>query len=77
VRILAIKLSSLGDLFHALPAVHAVKTGLDATVDWVTQPVYADLVRCFSDVDRVIEFPRRRLLSRVRIVRARAAGGTL
>lgn len=58
-RILVIKLSSLGDLFHALPAVHGLKTGLHATLDWVTQPEYAEVVSCFPDVDRVIPFPRR------------------
>ncbi len=63
-RILVIKLSSLGDLFHALPTVHLLKAGLSATVDWVTQPEYVELVRCFTDVDRVIAFPRRRFIRR-------------
>ena len=61
-RILVIKLSSLGDLFHALPTVRQLKQGLNATVDWVTQTAYVDLVRCFPDVDRVIAFPRRDVL---------------
>ncbi|MFH0908366.1 MAG: glycosyltransferase family 9 protein [bacterium] len=60
-RILVIKLSSLGDLFHALPAVHAIKQGTGASIDWVTQPEYVDLVQCFADIDRVIAFPRRAL----------------
>jgi len=38
--------------------VHALKTGLGATIDWVTQPAYVEVVRHFSDVDRVIAFPR-------------------
>jgi len=59
MKILVIKLSSLGDLCHALPAVHAVRQGLGGTADWVTQPAYADLVRCFDDVQRVLVFPRR------------------
>ena len=58
-RILIVKLSSLGDLIHALPAVHCLKTGLDAEIDWVVHPAYADLARCFSDVSRVLTFPRR------------------
>ena len=61
-RILVVKLSSLGDHFHALPAVHGLKTALDATIDWVTQPEYEALVRCFIDVDRVITFPRKRFV---------------
>ena len=58
-RILVVKLSSLGDLFHALPAVHNLKAASGATVDWLVQPAYHDLVRCFRDVDRVLTFPRR------------------
>lgn len=53
-RVLVVKLSSLGDLFHALPTVHCLKAGLQATVDWVVHPAYQELVACFADVDRVI-----------------------
>lgn len=59
MRVLIVKLSSLGDLFHALPAVHILKTGLGAEIDWVTQKEYVELVQCFTDVDRVIPFYRR------------------
>lgn len=58
-RILVIKLSSLGDIAHALPAVRALKERTGAEIDWVTQPEYAGLLACGSDVGRVIEFPRR------------------
>lgn len=59
--VLIIKLSSLGDLFHALPTVHALKEGLHAEIDWVTQPEYEPLIRHFDDVDNVICFPRNNL----------------
>ena len=59
-RVLIVKLSSLGDIFHALPAVHQLKTGLNAAIDWVTQMNYVDLVGHFPDVERVIGFPRKR-----------------
>jgi heptosyltransferase I len=62
-RILIIKLSSFGDIFHALPTVNNLKIALDAEVDWVTQPEYVDLVRCFPMVSRVIPFPRRQFLT--------------
>lgn len=58
-RLLVVKLSSLGDVLHALPAVHALKLGLNAAIDWVTQTPYVDLVRCCPDVERVIVFDRR------------------
>ena len=66
MRILIVKLSSIGDLFHAMPTVHALKAGLGCTVDWAVQPEYADLVRCFSDVERVIPIPRRKVWGRMR-----------
>ncbi len=58
-RILVIKLSSLGDIAHALPAVRALKERTGAAVDWVVQPEYAPLLVLCPDVDRLIEFPRR------------------
>ena len=63
MKILVIKLSSLGDLFHTLPAVHNLKSGLEAEIDWVTQSEYVELVRCFSDVHRVIPFHRHAFFS--------------
>lgn len=61
MRILIIKMSSLGDLFHALPAVHALKTACNAEIDWVANDEYRELVCCFTDIDRVIPFPRQTL----------------
>lgn len=59
MQILIVKLSSLGDLFHALPAVHALRQGLGASVDWVTHTGYVEIVKRFSDVRHVIGFSRR------------------
>lgn len=73
-RVLIIKLSSLGDLFHALPAVRCLKVGLPATIDWVVHPAYRELIECFTDVDHVIPFTRDvrpgALLSDLRALRA-------
>lgn len=66
MRILIIKLSSLGDLFHALPSVHNLKVGLKAEIDWVVQSEYVDLVKCFDDVDRVIPFCRKSFFANMR-----------
>jgi len=57
--ILIVKMSSLGDLFHALPAAALLKEHLHAKIDWVTQPEYKDLVECFTVVDHVYTYPRR------------------
>lgn len=58
-RILVIKLSSLGDIAHALPAVRALKERTGAAIDWVVQPEYRSLLACCPDVERTIAFPRR------------------
>jgi lipopolysaccharide heptosyltransferase I len=56
---LIVRLSSMGDLFHALPAVHGLKAARGGAIDWVTQGEYAALVRCCADVRHVIPFARR------------------
>ncbi len=58
-RLLVVKMSSLGDVLHALPTIHAFKAAGVGAVDWVVQPEYADLARACPDIERVIEFPRR------------------
>ena len=58
-RVLVVKLSSMGDLLHALPTVRCLKAGLKAEIDWIVHPAYAELAGCFSDVSRVLTFPRR------------------
>jgi heptosyltransferase I len=70
MRILIIKLSSLGDVFHALPAVRNLKVELNASIDWVTTSAYVDLVSCFDDVDNVIGFPRNHFFKHFREFRA-------
>ena len=62
-KILIVKLSSLGDLFHALPAAKNLKEEMHAEIHWVTQPEYVDLVGSFPMVSRVISFPRRQMLA--------------
>lgn len=67
MKVLIVKLSSLGDLFHALPAVHNLKEGLGAEIHWVVADTYAGLLReCFTDVARVIPFRRRAFWSNLR-----------
>ncbi|MBQ3811465.1 MAG: hypothetical protein II839_11670, partial [Kiritimatiellae bacterium] len=57
-RILVVKLSSLGDTLHALPAVAEIAKRLDAEVDWAVQPAFAPLVERFACVTRVVRVPR-------------------
>lgn len=64
MRALVIKLSSLGDLFHALPAVARLQEATGADVDWVTNTAYTSLVSRFAPVNHVIGFPRHHFFSR-------------
>jgi lipopolysaccharide heptosyltransferase I len=58
-RLLIVRLSSLGDVLHSLPAAHNLRVATGAVMDWVVQSEYAELVRCFEGVDRVITTSRR------------------
>ena len=61
VRILIVKLSSLGDVVHAMPVVHDIRTALpEATIAWVVEPGFAPLVRRVDGVAEVIECALRR-----------------
>ena len=62
-RYLIVKLSSIGDIAHALPVARALKMRLpDAEIDWVAQPEYRPLLERCPDVSRIIPFPRRHFL---------------
>ena len=61
MRILIVKLSSLGDVVHAMPAVQDIRRALpQAQIDWVVERGFAPLVRRCDGVGRVIECELRR-----------------
>ncbi|PXW98771.1 heptosyltransferase-1 [Sphaerotilus hippei] len=61
MRILIVKLSSLGDVIHALPVVHdLLKVHPGAQIDWVVEPGFAPLVRRVAGIGRVLECAQRR-----------------
>lgn len=61
MKILIVKLSSLGDVVHAMPAVQDIRRAVPgAQIDWVVEPGFAPLVRRCEGVQRVIECPLRR-----------------
>jgi ADP-heptose:LPS heptosyltransferase len=60
-RFLIVRLGSLGDVVHAIPAVAALKRRHPASViDWVVDPRYVDLVRLVTPVSSVFPFDPRR-----------------
>jgi heptosyltransferase I len=55
LRVLVVKLSSLGDVVHTLPAVMDIQTHFpNAHIDWVVEPGFAPIVKACSAVHRVI-----------------------
>ncbi len=61
MRVLIVKLSSLGDVVHAMPVVHDIRGAFaGAVIDWVVEPAFAPLVRRVDGVHEAIECPLRR-----------------
>jgi heptosyltransferase I len=55
LNILIVKLSSLGDVVHTMPAVQDIRRALpQAQIDWVVEPAFAPLVQRCEGVHRVI-----------------------
>jgi heptosyltransferase I len=61
MRVLIVKLSSLGDVVHTLPVVADIRAARpDALVDWIVEPAFAPLVARVDGVAEVIECALRR-----------------
>ena len=61
MRILIVKLSSLGDVVHAMPAVQDIRAARpDAQIDWVTERGFVPLAQRCDGVRRVIACELRR-----------------
>jgi heptosyltransferase I len=59
-RFLLLRLGSLGDIVHALPAASALRdTFPDARIDWVVDPKWSRLLSGNPDITNVIEADRR------------------
>lgn len=61
MRVLIVKLSSLGDVVHTMPVVHDILAAHpDAVIDWVVEPSFAPLLRRVQGIGNVIECSLRR-----------------
>lgn len=61
MRILIVKLSSLGDVVHTMPVVHDILAAHPgAVIDWVVEPGFAPLLRRVDGIGSVIECALRR-----------------
>ena len=58
-RFLLVRMSSLGDLVHAIPAVPALRASFpDAKIDWLVDARWADLIKLVEGLDDVIALER-------------------
>ena len=61
MRILLVKLSSLGDIVHTLPVVQDILAAMpDAQIDWVVEKAFAPLLRQVHGLQRIIPCELRR-----------------
>ena len=60
-RVLLIKTSSMGDIVHNLPVVADIRRALpDATIDWVVEESYVELVGLATGLARILPVAQRR-----------------
>ena len=61
MRILLVKMSSMGDIVHNMPLVHDIKKKYpEATIDWVVEESFAELARLNPLINLVIPVGMRR-----------------
>lgn len=62
MKILIVKLSSIGDIVHALPALAIIRHQLpDAEIGWAVDSRYAEILRGNPMIDHLIEINTRKL----------------
>lgn len=60
MKILIVRLSSLGDILHLFPAISDLRCRYpDAEIHWLVEPAFAELAGWHDAVSRVIAFPLR------------------
>jgi len=69
-RILIIKLSSMGDVLHALPVLSDIKNylGEESQIDWVTEPGYSCLLKDHPHIDNLYTLPFRKYPGYIRSI---------
>lgn len=73
MKILIVRVSSLGDVVHNMPMVADIRRRFpDARIDWVVEEAYTDLVRLNDQVRTVLPFALRRWRKSLHSSRTRA-----
>src|SRR3982751_5255027 len=62
MRILIVRLGSIGDIVHTLPALAAIRSGLpDAEISWVVERTSSEILRDNPDINHLIEVDTKAL----------------
>ncbi|NOT48991.1 MAG: lipopolysaccharide heptosyltransferase I, partial [Acidobacteria bacterium] len=62
MKVLIVKLGSIGDIVHTLPVLAAVRRALpEAGISWVVEKRSAEILRGYDMIDRLIEVDTRML----------------
>lgn len=65
MKILLIKLSSLGDIIHTLPAISDIKKNLpNVEITWAIEPNFAEVAAWHPAVSKIIHIPLRQIKKR-------------
>lgn len=73
MKILLIRVSSLGDVLHNMPMVDDIKAHFPtAQIDWVVEEAYVNLVKLQPKVNKVIAYAQRRWRKSLRSKETRA-----
>src|ERR1700686_5805584 len=72
-RLLIVRLGSMGDIIHTLPAVSALRHAFpEATLGWIVEECWAELLCTLPEPRTGPRSPRRPLLDRVHTVNTKA-----
>jgi 3-deoxy-D-manno-octulosonic-acid transferase/heptosyltransferase-1 len=75
MKILIVKLSAIGDVLHALPALTALRRHYpDARIDWLVEEGAADLVQGHAALNQALVWRRREFVNRLATGRLASAG---
>ncbi len=75
MNVLIVKLSAIGDVIHALPALNALKERFPgAQIDWLVEEAAADLLIGHQALRRVIVCPRKRWMKALKDSKGRDRG---
>ncbi|MBT6842435.1 MAG: glycosyltransferase family 9 protein [Candidatus Melainabacteria bacterium] len=64
MKILIIKLSSLGDIVHAIPSLNALKQKYpQATIDWLVYKSFAPIIESQRSINKIIKLENKKISS--------------